>query len=191
MNRKYSCCNNILQLPCLLALLFSVAFVPAINAQTQVKGRIINFALEPIGFASVVHKESGTGTAADVNGNFVLDIKNDIKQGTLMVSAVGYDSREVGFKSKNGEVEFKLIHLTANNQELQEVIVTGEVKPTPVDSSIYKVKLISSEKIQRSGAQNLNELLMTEANIRMSTDLVLGSQIEMMGLNGQNVKNYG
>lgn len=69
-----------------------------------------------------------------------------------------------------------------------EVVVVGETKPMPVDSSIYKVKLISEERIKASGSQSLDELLMTEANIRMSTDLVLGAQIEMMGLGAQNVK---
>lgn len=188
MNRKHSSQNNLHRLPLLLLGIFSLAFAPRLSGQVQIKGRIINFAQEPIAFASVVHKESGTGTAADAHGDFSLEIKNNAPKGTLLVSAVGYDPREVDFDVRKGQVDFKLIHLTENNQEIQEVIITGEVKPTPVDSSIYKVKLISSEKIQRSGAQNLNELLMTEANIRMSTDLVLGSQIEMMGLHGQNVK---
>lgn len=145
-------------------------------------------ALEPIPYASVVHSESGRGTAADMDGNFQLEVDLTSPEGTIKVSAVGYHAREVRFEVENGQVEFKIIHLAENSQELTQVIVTGEVEPTPVDSSIYKVKLISREKIQRSGALNLNELLLTEANIRMSTDLVLGSQIEMMGLDGQNVK---
>lgn len=190
MSRKHSfnAFKHLLQNIIILLIMLGSATTLRAQPKTVIRGRIINFALEPIAYASVVHKESGVGTAAGPDGNFQLEVALKSQAGTLQVSAVGYDPREVQFKVKNGQVEFKLIHLTSNNQELAEVVVTGEVKPTPVDSSIYKVKLITSEKIQRSGALNLNELLLTEANIRMSTDLVLGSQIEMMGLDGQNVK---
>ncbi len=178
--------SRLLNLLISLSLLLLVS--AAADAQILIKGRIINFAQEPIPYASIVDKESGTGTAADLHGSFSLQIKTGTETGTLQVSAIGYHTREVEYQVQNNSVEFKLIHLAENNKELQEVIVTGEVVPTPVDSSIYKIKLISADKIQRSGALNLNDLLLTEANIRMSTDLVLGSQIEMMGLSGQNVK---
>lgn len=187
MNKKHFYKHRIYQLP-VTAILMLLFFAANLNAQTVIQGRIINFDQEPIAFASIVHAESGTGTAADARGNFSLELKGTFTEGNLLISAVGYNARKVRFEAPNDKVEFKLIHLTENTKELKEVVVTGEVKPTPVDSSIYKVKLISLEKIQRSGAQNLNELLMTEANIRMSTDLILGSQIEMMGLDGQNVK---
>lgn len=173
--------------------MFALICITVYHAKAQspeivIQGRIINFALEPISFASVVHTETEAGTAADVNGEFMLEVRSDKLNGSIKISAVGFHAKEVKYEVVNGKVEFKLIHLTENSQQISQVIVTGEVKPTPVDSSIYKVKLISSEKIQRSGALNLNELLLTEANIRMSSDLILGSQIEMMGLDGQNVK---
>lgn len=178
--------NKILPLSVLLFLI--VLDAQAQQGKTLVKGVVINLDQEPISFASVVHKESGTGTAADVHGKFEMAVDLKEAKGTLQISAIGYESKEIPFEVKNGEVEFKIVHLNVNNQEIKQVIVTGQVKPTPVDSSIYKVKLIAADKIQQSGSLNLNELLLTEANIRMSSDLILGSQIEMMGMGGQNVK---
>ncbi len=176
------------KIACLLpAFLISIS-VFSQSGNSEMRGRIINLDNQPISFASVVHQESGTGTAANEDGYFSFRLPSSGDTGTLLVSAVGYESKKVEFKVDNGETPFRLIHLNANYQEISQVIVTGQVKPTPVDSSIYKVKLIPAEKIQQSGALNLNELLLTEANIRMSSDLVLGSQIEMMGLDGQNVK---
>jgi outer membrane receptor for ferrienterochelin and colicins len=154
----------------------------------SVRGQVINLDNSPVSFANVVHKESGSGTVADENGKFELVLEMEGSGGILMVSSVGYYPKEVAFRVEDGMVKYKIIHLEEKYEELKEVVVSGEFKPTPVDSSIYKVKLISEEKIRYSGALNLGELLLTEANIRMSTDLVLGTQVEMLGLSGQNVK---
>ena len=162
--------------------------VSAQNNKINISGKVIDANRRAVGFASVVHKESGKGVAANADGYFKLELPANIKNGNLQVSSVGFHSKEISFTVAGVTTNIGEIQLTAFYGELDEVVVTGEVKPTPVDSSIYKVKLITSEKIQQSGALNLNELLMTEANIRMSTDLVLGAQIEMMGLGGQNVK---
>ena len=162
--------------------------VYAQNNKVSISGKVINANRRAVSFASVVYKESGKGVAANADGYFNLELPANVRNGILQLSSVGFHSKEVSFTVSDINTNIGEIQLIAFYSELDEVVVTGEVKPTPVDSSIYKVKLITSEKIQQSGALNLNELLMTEANIRMSTDLVLGAQIEMMGLGGQNVK---
>ncbi|WP_185968946.1 TonB-dependent siderophore receptor [Carboxylicivirga sp. M1479] len=120
---------------------------------------------------------------SDVNGNARLLYAN--KKGVVAISSMGYVTSYLALEGINDGAS---IPLKTDVFNIDQVIVTGSSQPMPVDSSIYKVKLISEEKIQQSGAVNLSEILMTEANIRMSNDLVLGSQIEMLGMSGQNVK---
>ncbi|MFT3980699.1 MAG: TonB-dependent receptor [Ferruginibacter sp.] len=74
-------------------------------------------------------------------------------------------------------------------KELTEVIVTGQYKPQSVKNSVYQVKVITRERIEKQAATRLQDVLATEMNFRFNQDLATGSSnITMMGLAGQNVK---
>lgn len=78
---------------------------------------------------------------------------------------------------------------TGKIKGLDEVIVTGQYKPQSVKNSVYQVKVITKETIQKQGATKLQDVLNTQLNIRFSQDAALGgSTISMLGLKGQNVK---
>ena len=72
---------------------------------------------------------------------------------------------------------------------LDEVVVTGQYQPQSVKRSVYQVRIISKERIQKQAATKLQDVLNTELNIRFNQDLATGgSNMSMMGLSGQNVK---
>ena len=72
---------------------------------------------------------------------------------------------------------------------LTEVVVTGQYRPQSVKNSVYQVKTISKERIQKTGASKLQDVLNSELNIRFTRDNATGgSDITMLGLKGQNVK---
>ena len=74
-------------------------------------------------------------------------------------------------------------------KELEEVVVTGQYKPQSLKRSVYQVKIITAERIAAHNAAKLQDILATEMNIRFSQDLATGgSDINMLGLSGQNVK---
>ncbi len=76
-----------------------------------------------------------------------------------------------------------------SEKELQEVVVTGQIKPQSLKNSVYQVKVISQEKIQKQAATKLQDVLNNELNIRFTQDQATGgSNITMQGLAGQNVK---
>jgi outer membrane receptor for ferrienterochelin and colicins len=76
-----------------------------------------------------------------------------------------------------------------STKQLGEVIVTGQYKPQSVKNSVYQVRVISKERIQRQAAAKLQDVLNNELNIRFSQDPATGgSGITMLGLSGQNVK---
>jgi outer membrane receptor for ferrienterochelin and colicins len=78
---------------------------------------------------------------------------------------------------------------TAKAKELSEVVVTGQYKPQSIKNSVYQVRVITKERIQKQGATKLQDVLNNELNIRFSQDLATGgSDISMLGLSGQNVK---
>lgn len=78
---------------------------------------------------------------------------------------------------------------TTKAKELSEVVVTGQYKPQSAKNSVYQVRIISTERIQKQGAANLQDVLKNELNVRFAQDPATGgSGITMLGLSGQNVK---
>ncbi|PID95480.1 MAG: hypothetical protein CSA94_01380, partial [Bacteroidetes bacterium] len=97
----------------------------------------------------------------------------------------------VGYKTLIDTIITKkenILQLKQDVFNLEQVVVTGHSKPTPIDSSLYSVKIIEKQKIVSSGASSLADLFFTEPNINISTDPMLGARIEMFGMKGQNVK---
>ena len=78
---------------------------------------------------------------------------------------------------------------TTKAKELSELVVTGQYKPQSAKASVYQVRTISKDRIQKQGATKLQDVLSNELNIRFTQDVATGgSDITMMGLKGQNVK---
>lgn len=75
-----------------------------------------------------------------------------------------------------------------DQHQLDEYVVTSYAVPTKVNESVYKVKVIDRARIEAQGAQNLRDLLTNDLNVRLSQDAVLGSQVKMQGVGGENVK---
>jgi outer membrane receptor for ferrienterochelin and colicins len=78
---------------------------------------------------------------------------------------------------------------SSKRKELTEVVVTGQYKPQSLKNSVYQVRTISKDRIQKQAATNLQDVLTNELNIRFTQDAATGgSDITMLGLKGQNVK---
>ncbi len=71
---------------------------------------------------------------------------------------------------------------------MEEVVITGQYTPERTDKSIYKVKVIDAAQIQSQNAVNLEEMLSTQLNIKISHDAALGSKMKLQGIGGENVK---
>jgi len=76
-----------------------------------------------------------------------------------------------------------------NILRIEEVIVTGQFQPTSLKNSLYKVRTLDKEYIQRRATTDMPTLMNMELGVRFSNDLTLGeSDIQLMGVSGQNVK---
>jgi outer membrane receptor for ferrienterochelin and colicins len=73
--------------------------------------------------------------------------------------------------------------------ELTEVVVTGQYKPQSVRNSVYQVRVITKDRLQRQSPSQLQDVLNKELNLRFTNDVATGgSDMTMLGLKGQNIK---
>jgi outer membrane receptor for ferrienterochelin and colicins len=71
---------------------------------------------------------------------------------------------------------------------LDEIIVTGNYKPTGIDKSVVLTRNINIEKLQLLGVQNVGDALKFQTNMRLQQDNILGTAVSMQGMSGENVK---
>ncbi|HSG68040.1 MAG TPA: TonB-dependent receptor [Bacteroidales bacterium] len=140
---------------------------------------------EGIAYAHVcLEKPDGSNKAyylTDEKGLAVCDI--DVPA-VLAVSFIGYETL-FDTLTRQGDYTFELKPTVFN---INEVVVTAQYTPERADKSIYKVNLISSKQIEEKSANNLNDLLGSELNFRVSQDGALGSSLSIQGLSGEHIK---
>jgi hypothetical protein len=113
------------------------------NTQGMTTGRITNEKGEPIGFASVMIKNTNSGITTDANGFFKI---NNLSNNNLVASALGYESKE--FAGKPG---YFTIMLKESSNNLDEVVVMGygtALQGKVAGISVDKRTSIKEEKIQ-------------------------------------------
>lgn len=77
----------------------------------------------------------------------------------------------------------------SSNRIIDQVVVTAQIEPTSLKNSVYKIRTITHEQIQRRATADITTLLNTELGIRFSNDMALGeTDVQLMGMSGQNVK---
>ncbi len=74
------------------------------------------------------------------------------------------------------------------SKNLDEVVVTAQFIPTEARQTVNSVKVIGRKAIEQRAVVTLQELLQTEPNLRITQDPVLGSEISINGLKGENLK---
>lgn len=141
--------------------------------------------LEPLIFANVKLTEVNTHnivqTASDEYGEIEIPFNNET---IIEISYIGYE--KLRRQIKPGRIG--ILYVFATETEVQEVVVTGNPKEISVKESMYKVNVIDKEEIEKKAAVSLADVLMNELNIQISKDGVLGSQMSLQGLGGNNIK---
>ena len=140
---------------------------------------------EGIAYAHVcLEKPDGSQRAyylTDDKGNAKCSIEAPV---VLAVSYIGYET----LYDTLDRADDYTISLKPTVFNMNEVVVTAQYTPEKVDKSIYKVNLISSKQIEDKSANNLNDLLGSELNFRVTQDGALGSNLSIQGLSGEHIK---
>lgn len=175
--------------------IFTILFCWIIT--TRVSGQPVNGAIEgkvvaengqAVAHTSVFLQGTRFGTQTDSLGFF--SITAPAGSYRLVVKRLGTSGHTTPVTLLAGET-LRLNELTISDTSLglDEFVFTGQSEPQSLRNSVYQVRTIDSERIRLRGATTLQTILNTELGIRFSNDLTLGtSDIQLMGMSGQNVK---
>lgn len=72
--------------------------------------------------------------------------------------------------------------------DIPEVVITAQYGPTDSKNALQSIRMIQRSIIEQQGANNLEQLLQQDPNIRIRQDALLGSSMSLLGVSGQNVK---
>ena len=102
--------------------------ITAFSQNIEIKGRIIDAETNnPVEFANIGVVGVYAGTASDFNGNFNLEISKDFIGSDVIISAVGYRSKEISIIEMQ-EYEGRVIKLFPHTYGIEQVEVTADSK---------------------------------------------------------------
>ena len=164
-----------------VALFFATATV---LGQTKITGTIVDETNQPLPGASVLVKGTTNGTSTDFNGKFTLQAKSN--SGVLVVSFIGYKSKEANFSSSNNSLTVKLAEDAGSLDEI--VVVSNSFaidRKTPVAVSTVK----AAEIELKLGTQEFPEILKSTPGVyaTKSGGGYGDGRINLRGFNSENV----
>lgn len=108
---------------------------PALAQKITVTGTVVDPVGEPLTGASIIAEGTTMGTAADIDGNYRIDVEPNA---VLVVSYVGYDTQRIAVEGRN----VINITLSENTVMLKEVVAIGYgvVKKSDATGSVAVVK---------------------------------------------------
>ncbi|SMG12352.1 TonB-linked outer membrane protein, SusC/RagA family [Sphingobacterium psychroaquaticum] len=107
----------------------------------NVEGRVVDQDGEPLVGASIVMKKEGRSTLSDVKGNFAL--KNVTKGCFLVISFVGYQTKEVGCREALGNVVLEILD---NPLDAVQIIGYGKTSKRLTTGAVSTVRTEELEK---------------------------------------------
>ncbi|MDG1037820.1 MAG: carboxypeptidase-like regulatory domain-containing protein, partial [Polaribacter sp.] len=167
-------------------LLFVVVFFisATVLGQTKITGVIVDETNQSLPGASVVVKGTTNGTSTDFDGKFTLQAETS--SGTVVVSFIGYKSKEVSFSSSKanlGSIQLQ------EDSVLDEIVITATSfaidRKTPVAVSTVKAADIEA----KLGTQEFPEILKSTPGVYATkTGGGYGdSRINLRGFSSANV----
>ena len=147
--------------------IFTLLTIGLLSFYSQAQTGLIRGALidsdfqDPVPFANIVVKETGTGTTSDFDGNYELELVEGVY--TIVFSFIGYETVEVKDVSvKLNEAAIVNVTLNTLAQGLDEVVVSVSASTNTERSvlefqkkSVSLVDGLSSQRIKSSGASNI------------------------------------
>ena len=166
-------------------LFVALFFVTAtVLGQTKITGKVVDNTNQPLPGASVVVKGTTNGTSTDFDGKFSLKAKAN--SGTVVVSFIGFKSKEVAFSSSKanlGSIQLE------EDSVLDEIVVTATSfaidRKTPVAVSTIKAADIE----RKLGTQEFPEVLKSTPGVyaTKSGGGFGDGRINLRGFNSENV----
>src|SRR5258706_1288591 len=154
-------------------------------AQQEVTGKVTDENGLPLPGATIKIKNSRSGTSAALDGTFKL---NTASNAVLVVSAVGYDTKEIAINNNKSIT----IQLTVDAKAMSEVVVTGTgsaVSKKKLAVSVETVDIAKQTKVSTGGV--LDQLVGQVAGAQISSVGGQPGQAPSILLRGVNSINRG
>lgn len=152
---------------CLLAGMLLFFCNTMFAQQREVTGKVTDANGAPINGASVRIKNSRGGTSAGADGTFKINAASNT---VLVISAVGYDSKEINIGSETNIA----VELAIDTKAMTEVVVTGTGAATSKRKLAIAVESIGADKLPKAPTATVDQALV---------GLVAGAQISSVNGN--------
>ncbi|MBK8847478.1 MAG: TonB-dependent receptor plug domain-containing protein [Bacteroidetes bacterium] len=167
----------------LLSFFLCVLFVNG-NSQSELVHLTVRAASDStaIEYATItIYDGSGRQFIADANGLAKVDI---ITPSKISIYKRGFLTQSITLTSVNTNIYLKPLEIDLPTVEIKS---TGLQYQTAAESA-YQVKVIDKKQIEQKASTTLNDVLLTQPGMRITQDPILGSNLQLNGLGGQNVK---
>ncbi|MEO5781664.1 MAG: SusC/RagA family TonB-linked outer membrane protein [Ginsengibacter sp.] len=157
MKKKFRAGIRKLKMHCLF--LISILFAISANAQIQISGKVTNKDQTGVPGVSVLVKNTNSGTATDVNGNY--NFSTSLKPGRIVLefTGVGFKTREETISVSNSGSYTVNAQLLQDPLGMDEIVITGTLGRTSKKQIGNSISTINSSQLQNTGAQNLSAIL--------------------------------
>jgi len=132
--------------------IFMLSMLGAFSQTSEVSGKVTDATGSPIPGSTIKVKGAKGGTSAGADGSFKLITAQN---STLVVSAVGFESKEI---KVNGASNLS-IQLNQDTRSMNEVVVTGVSTATSKRKLGIAVESISSEKLPAAPTSSIDQAL--------------------------------
>jgi outer membrane receptor for ferrienterochelin and colicins len=162
-------------------------FLFGFSSNAQIKIKLINeedsslLTYAPIKW-TILNTGKSLHTVTNEKGE--ITINNAGSKVSILITYLGFEIK----KDTIHQDGYYTIKLKVDLKYLPEAVVTDQYAATSPEKSINKVIVIDEKKIKSMAANNLNELLTNQLNVKLAQDNLLGSNMTLMGISGQNVK---
>ena len=166
----------------ILLLLLTAVSLSAQEVMTA-SGQVVDATGEPLIGCTVQQKGGTTGSVADLDGNFKLQVP---KNATLVFSFIGYKTQEL--KAAQG----MKVTMKDDSQLMEEVVVVGygTMKRSDITGSVVSVK---ADDMQQTSAASMDQMLQGRAagmQLTSNSGAAGGSSsIQIRGVNSLNSSN--
>jgi TonB-linked SusC/RagA family outer membrane protein len=179
--RKTNAMKKIIQKLLLCMLLFFSVVITATAQERNITGTVKDNNGAPVANASILVKGTTNGVATNAEGNF--SIMTTDSKAVLVISSVGYKSREVTV-GQNNHLE---LTLQSDNAALEEVVVTSLGINRQKRSLGYATTTVTSEEITKTAPTNFASALYGKVpGMRIATapgGSTSGVAIQLRGIN--------
>lgn len=133
------------------------------SIQNKISGRIFDKkSKEPLAFANILIKASYIGTSTNEDGYFELYFPNSLKNKSVIISSLGYESQTIDFENITPKIE-----LNPEATSLDEVIITSKLSANAIVSKAL-------ENFDKNyPLQHYNADIYTNAQIKLRDTIIL------------------